>query len=177
MEQRDFIKAFKKRGMTALENEEPFEAYIYLWLAFLQSCAPDNVGRITSDRNDIIKPWNIRNFQRVNDLLRNTKLKSNLDWLSKRHEGCIINPEGRHEKDVNRFKLLSSKIRGSYDLFHRPKDISYALLDLCLCVRNNLFHGGKSFYDYNDRQLLKNLCPILISLIEINMPPSRNASE
>ena len=137
MEQRDFIKAFKKRGMTALENEEPFEAYIYLWLAFLQSCAPDNVGRITSDRNDIIKPWNIRNFQRVNDLLRNTKLKSNLDWLSKRHEGCIINPEGRHEKDVNRFKLLSSKIRGSYDLFHRPKDISYALLDLCLCVRNN----------------------------------------
>jgi hypothetical protein len=113
----------------------------------------------------------------VNDLLRNTKLKSNLDWLSKRQEGCIINPEGRHEKDVNRFKLLSSKIRGSYDLFHRPKDISYALLDLCLCVRNNLFHGGKSFYDYNDRQLLKNLCPILISLIEINMPPLRNASE
>jgi hypothetical protein len=124
MEQRDFIKAFKKRGMTALKNEEPFEAYIYLWLAFLQSCAPDNVGRITSDRNDIIKPWNIRNFQRVNDLLRDTKLKSNLDWLSKRQEGCIINPEGRHEKDVNRFKLLSSKIRGSYCTSSKKLDIN-----------------------------------------------------
>ena len=124
MEQRDFIKAFKKRGMTALKNEEPFEAYIYLCLAFLQSCAPDNVGRITSDRNDIIKPWNIRNFQRVNDLLRDTKLKSNLDWLSKRQEGCIINPEGRHEKDVNRFKLLSSKIRGSYCTSSKKLDIN-----------------------------------------------------
>ena len=85
---------------------------------------PDNVGRITSDRNDIIKPWNIRNFQRVNDLLRDTKLKSNLDWLSKRQEGCIINPEGRHEKDVNRFKLLSSKIRGSYCTSSKKLDIN-----------------------------------------------------
>ena len=125
---------------------------------------------IKSDRNDIIKPWNIYNYQRVNDLLRNSDLELNLKWLSKRHDGSILNPEGRDARDINRLRLLSSKIRGSYDLYHRPKDTSYALLDLCICVRNNLFHGGKSFYDFNDRQLLENICPILISLIEINNP-------
>lgn len=170
MENREFVQAFRQRGINAFENNEPFEAYIYLWLAFLQSCAPDRMKAIKSDRNDIIKPWNIYNYQRVNDLLRNSDLELNLKWLSKRHDGSILNPEGRDARDINRLRLLSSKIRGSYDLYHRPKDTSYALLDLCICVRNNLFHGGKSFYDFNDRQLLENICPILISLIEINNP-------
>ena len=168
MEQRDFIQAFKQRGVTALENNEPFEAYIYLWLAFLQSCAPEKAGKITSDRKDIIRPWNTRNFRSVHDLLRTPCLESNLLWLARRYDGCILNPEGRDERDINRLRLLSSKIKGSYDLLHRPKDISYALLDLCLCVRNNLFHGGKSFYEENDRELLENMCPVLISLIGIN---------
>ena len=170
MENREFVQAFRQRGINAFENNEPFEAYIYLWLAFLQSCAPDRMKAIKSDRNDIIKPWNIYNYQRVNDLLRNSDLELNLKWLSKRHDGSILNPEGWDARDINRLRLLSSKIRGSYDLYHRPKDTSYALLDLCRCVRNNLFHGGKSFYDFNDRQLLENICPILISLIEINNP-------
>ena len=174
MENREFVQAFKQRGISAFENNEPFEAYIYLWLAFLQSCAPDRMKAIKSDRNDIIKPWNTRNFERVYELFRDSSIKSNLLWLSERNNGDILNPLGRDERDINRFRLLSSKIRGSYDLLHRPKDVSYALLDLCLCVRNNLFHGGKSFYDRMDFQLLHNMCPILISLIEINMPPSRN---
>lgn len=174
MENIEFVKAFKLRGISAYKNNEPFEAYIYLWLAFLQSCAPDRVRVIRSDRNDIIKPWNAINFKKVQELLRNRSIKPNLLWLSERYNGDILNPLGRDERDINRFRLLSSSIRVSYDVLHRPKDVSYALLDLCLCVRNNLFHGGKSFYDRNDFHLLKNMCPILISLIEINMPQLRN---
>ena len=43
MENREFVQAFRQRGINAFENNEPFEAYIYLWLAFLQSCAPDRM--------------------------------------------------------------------------------------------------------------------------------------
>ena len=49
MENREFVQAFKQRGISAFENNEPFEAYIYLWLAFLQSCAPDRMKAIKSD--------------------------------------------------------------------------------------------------------------------------------
>ena len=157
-----------------MNDEEPFEAYIYLWLAFLQSCAPEGARKIKSDRNDIIKPWNENNFGKVKALLHEPLLEINLMWLSNRNNGNILNPQGRHWKDVKRLKLLSSEIKGYNQPGQNPEEISYALLDLCLSIRNNLFHGGKSFYNHNDRQLLSNMCPILISLIEINMPSSRN---
>ena len=168
MDQIHFVRSFTKKGIEALDKEEPFESYIYLWLAFLQSSASEDVEHIKSDRNDIVKPWNRINYKQVNELLKRADLAEHFIWLSKRYEGHILNPDGRDERDIKRLLLLSSKIRGSYDLFHRPLDISYALLDLCLAVRNNLFHGGKKFYDKNDYELLKNLCPILFNLIAIN---------
>lgn len=174
MDQRDFIREFGKRGLQALNKEEPFEAYIYLWLAFLQSCAPQEATRIKSDRKDIIEPWNGNHFVRVIALLDDPFLTDNLQWLANRNEGNILNPIGRHPKDIKRLKFLSSYIKGSHNSYSNPYDVSEALLDLCLSVRNNLFHGGKSFYNHNDHQLLSNMCPILICLIEINMPQLRN---
>ena len=174
MDQRDFIREFRKRGLQALDKEEPFEAFIYLWLAFLQSCAPEGVRRIKSDRKDIIEPWNDHNSVSVTGLLDDPLLKDNFQWLAERNEGNILNPIGRHPKDITRLKLLSSYIKGNHNSDSNPHDVSYALLDLCLSVRNNLFHGGKSFYNHNDHRLLSNMCPILICLIEINMPYLRN---
>ena len=174
MNQADFIREFRKRGLQALEKEEPFEAYIYLWLAFLQSCAQDRVRKITSDRNDIIKPWNEKNYLRVIYLLKESRLQANLVWLAERNNGNILTPNRRHWKDIKRLNLLSTFIKGDESVNPNPKDLSYALLDLCLSVRNNLFHGGKSFYNQNDHQLLLNMCPILISLIETNTPQLRN---
>ena len=95
-------------------------------------------------------------------------------WLAERNNGNILTPNRRHWKDIKRLNLLSTFIKGDESVNPNPKDLSYALLDLCLSVRNNLFHGGKSFYNQNDHQLLLNMCPILISLIETNMPQLRN---
>tara|TARA_B100000780_G_C21087325_1_gene438099 strand:+ start:372 stop:932 length:561 start_codon:yes stop_codon:yes gene_type:complete len=171
MDQREFVSSFTEKGVEAYNKKEPFESYIYLWLAFLQSSAPEEIERIKSDRNDIVKPWNKKNYKEVYELVKmNQDLRDNFRWLSKRYDGSILNPDGQDDRDLNRMKLLSSSIRGSYDIFHRPLDVSYALLNLCLSVRNNLFHGGKKFYDKNDYELLNNLCPILFSLIKINYP-------
>lgn len=169
MDQRHFIREFKNRGEQALDNNEPFEAYIYLWLAFLQSCASDETKRIKSDRNDIIKPWNKLNFDSVYSLLGEHSLQDNLIWLANRQDKNILNPANRHWKDVQRLKRLSQVCRGEDDIMS-TEETSYALLDLCISVRNNLFHGGKSFYNHNDRKLLENMCPILLALIEINSP-------
>ena len=171
MEQKDFIEAFACRGLDALERKEPFEAYIYLWLAFLQSCSPETSKKITSDRKHIIIPWNKKNYNKVYKLLKNKKIKDNLVWLSKRENGFILRKKNRSERDIVLLQKFSAFIESGFiDRNFSKKNISEGILILCLSVRNNLFHGGKSFYDENDNEILRQLCPILIQLLYLNHP-------
>jgi hypothetical protein len=100
--------------------------------------------------------------------IRKPELASNRSRLSQRHNGSILRPERRGSND---------KVLRSLSAIWNGRQVSEAselegVKTLLLRVRNGLFHGSKMYNDdfmdreTDDRQLLADLNPLLLSIVD-----------
>jgi hypothetical protein len=64
-----------------------------------------------------------------------------------------------------KFKNLQGYLNGNYEYIDN-KDLASDLAELINKVRNNLFHGGKTYDNREDMMLIKSILPIMKDLTQ-----------
>lgn len=166
-----------ERGVQLLDdyerNKEPrllFEAYIYLWISLTvaakEYCASDGKrfnnanGEKTTDKEEILH-WAIR------------CRKSQIMSMLQENESLILELCERNGTETNSpiMDVESDKVADYHREFIRfwngearytdPTSLVRTFILILNRVRNNLFHGGKSFRVEGDIELLEFTCPLL----------------
>jgi hypothetical protein len=153
-----------------------FESYIYLWIALTvaakEYCAcngkyfDNSNGQKTTDKEEIIH-WatNCRQQQILTMLENNEDLIFELcERKGSETNSPIIDHD--HEFTKNYYKEFIRYWEGE-TRFIKPQNIVKTFILILNKVRNNLFHGGKSFSVKSDIELLKITCPLLKNLTKI----------
>lgn len=173
-----------ERGSQLLDEykstQEPrvlFESYIYLWIA-LTVAAKENCSRNTSL------------FEKRDDLDRSTDLDQILWWADINLKNQIIEMLKSNKEFLqnlcdregfNTGNPIMDTCGESVLLFHNQfvrywngnskyineKEIIETFIRILNRVRNNLFHGAKSFRVESDVEILELTCPLLKGLTKI----------
>lgn len=185
-ERKDFANDWYLKGSDALDKENVFEAFIYLWLALTIAASEHygnnkRVNRFSSKKEDKevtdrvkIESW-CKGYAKTKifDIL-----KSNEDDM---RELCERKDPGAEEPileiKINKSEDLYSKVLRDHKNFqgywqdeiqHIDKlAIGVTFIHILHDVRNNLFHGDKSYQVESDRRLLDVLCPSLKSTAKL----------
>ena len=173
-----FAKEWFEKGEEALDKENVFEAYIYLWLSLTISTREyfENRDRIKDPNHyrsglvsdiDQIEFWAKNNYEQIMTLM-NSKQEDMLE-LSERKGTNYDHPI----LDIKNSSDPASVIQNMTDFSNywlnenrhsTRKNLAINLVYILNRVRNNLFHGEKFYNDENDRKLLELVCPILKDL-------------
>jgi hypothetical protein len=161
------------KGATALRNENIFESFIYLWIAWIIACKINfsNNGHLTKDEqykitdSQVIEKWAKLNSSLIVESIQNNK--SSLNLLANRkgteHSNPIVDTGSKELR--NDFYDFRAFIRNGYPITD-AKSISVAFARLLNKIRNNLFHGSKAYSDEKDRDLLNAILPTLMEIVE-----------
>jgi hypothetical protein len=150
------------------ENGLLFESYIYLWISLTiaaKEYAANNTNKFTkpnlersTDRQEILY-WANSTFELIFQMLENHR--DDFNELSERkgkEKGTsIMDTEGRN---IQYYKSFADYFQGNIRYCNR-KNLVSTLITILNQIRNNLFHGGKSFSMDSDIQILRLTCPIL----------------
>jgi hypothetical protein len=171
----EIILSWFQNGEKALVKNNLFEAFIYLWIAWVVSCKRFNDSNFQNDYvyenkdtdRDEIKRYCITSFLRINEILK--LHKDSLNFLANRkgsnYKMPIIDVKGK----LNRiFNDLSRDLNGEIDLTERQRAEYFA--ELLNKIRNNLFHGDKVYDDANDRELIRHTVYILRDFVKLEIP-------
>lgn len=156
------------------ENGLLFESYIYLWISLTiaskEYCANDGKRfsndsfERSTDREEILY-WAESKIERISQILSNHK--EDLLELSERkgteQQTPIIDTKGRN---IEYYQSFAEYFQGN-DKHQRSKDIVKTMIIILNQIRNNLFHGGKSFSVESDIEILRLTSPILRDLADL----------
>ena len=171
----EFAQEWHERGSQSLNQNKPFESFIYNWLALTISAKTYKSFNIRSSKNgkntdkeDIIY-WVKNNTELVMSLMQ--KYREDMRVLSER-TGAELNEPILDIKEntqksfiVKKHEEFSEYWIGESRYKHaRKEDINKILIYILNRIRNNLFHGEKSYNVQSDRELLETVCPILNEL-------------
>ncbi len=159
-------------------TEEPgllFEAYIYLWISLTVSVKQywacdgrkfnSQHGKIATDKQEI-RAWAKQFNSRIYDLLQENR--ELLEELSMRKGSETNNPV----MDSNGDAVYHLNAFSDYWLNNTNQsriEIVATFIDILNRVRNNLFHGGKSFSNEQDIEILRLACPLLRELSKLSL--------
>jgi hypothetical protein len=169
-------KEWYDRGAELLDEFEKyqnprllFEAYIYLWISLTvaakQYCASDGKlfsntnGQKSVDKDEILYWASKRKYKLMSMFNKNEDLfielcerngsKTNKPIMDVENDDVI-----HHHREFIRYWNNESK-------YTTENNIIKTFILILNRVRNNLFHGGKSFTVESDIELLKLTCPLL----------------
>lgn len=145
-----------------------FEAYIYLWISLTvaakEYCACDgkhfstNNKEISTDKDEILHWAKARN-NKILDILKNHELDI-LELCSR-----AGSKSGTPIMDVYGDKIIEfhNDFISYWEDQNKFKELGIVKTFILILnrVRNNLFHGGKSFSIESDCEILRLTCPIL----------------
>lgn len=158
------------RGADAYQNKNDFEAFIYLWISLVVGCKVYFGANITIDKHaqknttdlEVIKYWFRNNSTVVKQILDNNS--NTLSILGTRKGTYFGNPIIDASKNLQIvFGRLKGYFSGIYN-YDSDKKVSEDFSELLNKIRNNLFHGDKSYDNKQDRALLQAVLPSLYSL-------------
>ena len=162
-----------ERGESAQEHQNKFEAFIYLWISLIVGCKIEMGNNIPAtkymqkDIGDLecIKYWFKSHSAFVNDQIkRNWQTLSALGKRTGSHFGDpIIDTKSSNLKV--RFARLKKYFNGTY-AYDKDKQPAEDFAELLNKIRNNLFHGDKSYDNRSDRELLGAILPVLKNITE-----------
>lgn len=160
------------KGVKSYKENNDFEAFIYLWISLVVACKihyGNNFPHekfIQKDMEDrkIISKWAEWNAKSIVEIIN-----SNLDTLKP-----LTNRKGSYYKNpiIDASKELSKKFQNIQDFlnetsnYSNEKQIATDFVELINKVRNNLFHGSKSYDKESDRTLLAAILPLLLQLTQ-----------
>lgn len=181
----EFAEDWYNRGCRALDNENVFEAYIYLWLSLTIAAKQHvaNNGRLDSDNDEIrdvehIVYW-MENYGKPGQIIRILKLHQDdimelCDRVGTESSDPLIDINSRrYYEQILKFHRDFVKYWQEGATYIEEYKVARTFLELLNRVRNNLFHGGKSFKVSSDRRLLELLCPSLKSISKLCIDQAR----
>jgi hypothetical protein len=154
-----------KKGENAKNNNNTFEAFIYLWISWVIGCRIFISYNIhidersnNTDREDILL-WSEMNSNFVVQTIEANY--SSLEFLGKRRGARYGDPiiDANH-KLTGYFSKLSMYLKNTYT-YKKDDELANHFGELLNKVRNNLFHGDKSYNDKNDLELIQAVLPTL----------------
>ena len=156
------------------ENELLFESYIYLWISLTiaaKEYSGNNIKKFTNqnfekstDREEILF-WANSTYELLFQKLENHR--EDLNELSER-KGNIMGTPIMDTKggNVEYYQSFADFFQGNIRNVNREKLVCTMIIILNQ-IRNNLFHGGKSFSMDSDIQILRLTCPILRDVAQL----------
>ena len=161
-----------KKGEDSFNTGNEFESFIYLWISWVVACKI-HLGNnrqynliVQKDMDDrkIIVDWCKQNSDKVLELI--VVNINTLGALKNRYGSYYRNPIVDSSKVLqDKFTNLQGYLNGNYEYIDY-KDLAADLAELINKVRNNLFHGGKSYDNREDIFLIKSLLPIMKDLTQ-----------
>ena len=161
------------KGVNCYEEDNHFEAFIYLWISLVVACKihlafnkpySKFVQRDLED-SKIIIDWAKNNSTRVVKIL--TENDKSLAYLGTRYGSHFNNPIIDSSKRLQeKFLKLSRHFRG-HDVYSNHDDLAVDFIELINKIRNNLFHGNKSYEKKEDQELLAAILPSLKDITSI----------
>lgn len=158
------------------ENEPKllFESYIYLWISLTiaarEYCACDGKkfdnqnGEKTTDKEEILYWARVKNEKIIEILENNKSLILELCSRAGSKTGKpIMDTWGKTVQFHEKFIRYWQKNQKNVD----SEDIVKTFILILNRVRNNLFHGGKSFKVESDVEILELTCPLLASITKL----------
>lgn len=173
----EFAKEWHQRGLQSLKDHKPFESFIYNWLALTIAAKTYKSFNVRSskdgtntDKEDILF-WVNGETDIVMNIMCN--YKEDMRVLSERTgddlKDTVMDVDKTDQRDyiVEKHEEFSGYWLDEPQHKHaRKKDINKTLIYILNRIRNNLFHGEKSYNVQSDRELLETVGPILNKLTE-----------
>ena len=147
-----FLKAQQKN------DEEVFEAFIYHWLAMIIGMTDLLSNHGGSNRpfkgdRDLIHEFKrrcIADFEEIQTGFQKLEIQRYKSNLAQRKGTRLADPIVDHSGDSGDFLAQLWKNQN-----HSANELDY-FLDVACVIRNNVFHGKKSFLNPEDEELIKN---------------------
>jgi hypothetical protein len=154
------------KGEIEKNRDNYFEAFIYLWISWVIGCkifVSFNVNRDGSEKNytdrDDILDWCRLNATVVAQIINENH--SSLKYLGIRKGERYGNPIVDASRNLSTyFDMLQKYFRNEYQ-YTRDKDLAKHFGELLNKIRNNLFHGDKTYSEKSDLELIKSVLPVL----------------
>ncbi len=154
-----------KKGEIAKNNNNTFEAFIYLWISWVIGCKifisyNDHFDERSNntDREDILL-WCKKNSAFVAQTIEENY--ASLELLGKRRGTMYGDPIiDASSKLTGYFSTLSMFFKNQYT-YKKDVELANHFGELLNKIRNNLFHGDKSYNDKNDLELIQSVLPTL----------------
>ena len=161
------------KGVSCYNEGNQFEAFIYLWISLVVACKVHLAHNIAYNKyvqkdledSKVIIDWAKNNSSRVVKII--TDNQSSLACLGTRvgsqYKNPIIDSSERLQK---KFQKLSRHFKG-HDIYSTEDDLAVDFIELINKIRNNLFHGNKSYEKKEDQELLAAILPSLKDITSI----------
>lgn len=161
------------KGAVAFRDDNIFESFIYLWIAWIIACKIyfSNNGHLTREQqqnitdSEVVQQWaKINSSLIIESILKN---KSSLNLLANRKGTKFSNPivDTGSKELRDDFHVFRAFVRDDFQI-KDAKYIAVVFARLLNKIRNNLFHGGKAYSDEKDRELLNAILPTLREIVE-----------
>ncbi|MDC1384408.1 hypothetical protein N8329_00360 [Crocinitomicaceae bacterium] len=182
----EFAQDWYKRGSESLENENDFEAFIYLWLSLtiasnehygnnkkVNRFSQNKADKDITDRVKILKWHEWYGGSKVFDILKENE--EDIRELCERKDpdskepilDIKINKDDRlYDKVLRDHTSFRNYWQGDIQHINKQK-IGETFIHILHDVRNNLFHGDKSYQVESDLKLLEVLSPSLKSIAKL----------
>jgi len=166
------------KGELAMLNNNVFESFIYFWIAWIIGCKIyiSNNYNDTFDMTDavIVEKWAKRKSDYIIRSMKNNKdsLKLLSEMKGSKHNNPIIDTGNKIYREE--FLMIINYIRNDFSMeyFEKSKnetEIALGFAHLINKIRNNLFHGGKTYTNKNDKQILEAIIPTLRDVLQIQI--------
>jgi hypothetical protein len=163
------------KGVKSYKENNDFEAFIYLWISLVVACkihygnniqVEKFIQKDLDDRKIILQWAEWKAIKIVEIVNRNL---NNLKPLCNRKGSFYKNPIIDASKDLSmKFHNIQNFLNGS-SKYTTEKEMAKDFIELINKVRNNLFHGNKTYDNENDRSLLAAILPLLVELTQFSV--------
>jgi hypothetical protein len=155
-----FFDFFNKAQQKS--DDEAFEGFIYHWLAMIIGMTDllsySGLNKSFQGDRELIQEFQRRcqtDFEEIQVKFQSSEVSAFKLFLAKRkgsaREHCVLDFSGDH----GNYLAQLWKNQHSSD-----KELESFLIVACI-IRNNLFHGKKSFMNPSDVELIKNVVPLI----------------
>ncbi len=162
-----------EKGEHAFNKNNNFEAFIYLWISLVVACkihlannkSYDSIVQKDLDDRRIILEWSKNNSSEVKKCIDNNM--NDLIYLGKRVGSYYRNPIIDSSKNLQEKFTRLKDFFSNTNLYDNDIDLAEDFTELLNKIRNNLFHGNKSYDKQDDESLLKAILPVLKDITQI----------
>jgi hypothetical protein len=160
-----FVRKWLRRARGA---KDEFDRFFSAWIALIVAArrVRDQSGQVPEEDSDRQRVVGYFLAKKAEVMRAIGKHETEMRWLARRrgtkYGGPII--DTRNAELRERFARLSRHYTAGEPM--QDDELAMAVAELLNKIRNNVFHGGKVYDDREDLDLLRNVNPVVVAVLE-----------